>query len=141
MIRSYLDKLYIVILLTILSFDLKAQTYIYDGVYVGGGFHFFNWTFDEVNYKNDNGNGLSLNVGKNLSPEMGFYIGLDDSEIYNEKAFENSTFRPKKFLKNARILGEESLMFVVHPTLKKEHIDKTIDSIQEVYLNAAYHII
>ena len=57
MIRSYLDKLYIVIFLTILSFDLKAQTYIYDGVYVGGGFHFFNWTFDEVNYKNDNGNG------------------------------------------------------------------------------------
>ena len=58
------------------------------------------------------------------------------SEIYNEKAFENSTFRPKKFLKNARLLGEESLMFVVHPTLKKEHIDKTIDSIQKVYLKA-----
>jgi len=86
MIRSYFDKLYIVILLTVLSFDLKAQTYIYDGFYVGGGFHFFNWTFDEVNYKNDNGNGLSLNVGKNLSPEMGFYIGLDDSEIYNENS-------------------------------------------------------
>ena len=86
MIRSYFDKLYIVILLTVLSFDLKAQTYNYDGFYVGGGFHFFNWTFDEVNYKNDNGNGLSLNVGKNLSPEMGFYIGLDDSEIYNENS-------------------------------------------------------
>jgi hypothetical protein len=86
MIRPYLNKPSLVILLTILSFNLKAQSYISDGVYIGGGSQFYNWTFDEVHYKTDNGKGLSLNVGKSLSSEIGLYIGIDDAAIYNENS-------------------------------------------------------
>ena len=47
------------------------------------------------------------------------------SEVYLEKAFEKTGFRPKKRLANAKKLGETSLMFLVHPTLKNAEIQKT----------------
>ncbi len=54
------------------------------------------------------------------------------SEVYLEKAFENTDFRPKKRLVNAKRLGETSLMFMVHPTLTKEEIQKTCNVLTEV---------
>lgn len=54
------------------------------------------------------------------------------SEVYLEKAFENTNFRPKKRLKNAKELGETSLMFLVHPTLRKSDIEHTCKAIEEV---------
>ena len=57
------------------------------------------------------------------------------SEVYLEKAFENTGFRPIKRLKNAKRLGESSIMFLVHPTLKKEEIKKTCDIFTELTLN------
>jgi dTDP-4-amino-4,6-dideoxygalactose transaminase len=56
------------------------------------------------------------------------------SEIYLEKAFDNTGFRPKERLPVARELGETSLMFLVHPTLTKEEIQKTCDVLTEVAL-------
>ena len=56
------------------------------------------------------------------------------SEVYLEKAFEKTGFRPKTRLKNAKELGETSLMFLVHPTLKKEEIKKTCDIISKLSL-------
>ena len=56
------------------------------------------------------------------------------SEIYLEKAFDNSVLRPKYRLKNARKLGETSLMFLVHPTLTKKEIQKTCEVLREVSL-------
>ena len=53
------------------------------------------------------------------------------SEVYLEKAFENTNFIPKIRLKNAKKLGETSLMFLVHPTLTKEEIEKTCQLIFE----------
>ena len=47
------------------------------------------------------------------------------SEIYLEKAFENTKLRPAQRLAVAKELGETSLMFLVHPTLTEEEIDKT----------------
>jgi dTDP-4-amino-4,6-dideoxygalactose transaminase len=44
------------------------------------------------------------------------------SEVYLEKAFDNTGFRPENRLANAKELGETSLMFLVHPTLTKEEI-------------------
>ncbi len=58
------------------------------------------------------------------------------SEVYLEKAFDNTIWRPKKRLKNAAILGETSLMFLVHPTLQKEEIDKTCNILRTVLLQA-----
>ena len=47
------------------------------------------------------------------------------SEVYLEKAFEGTNFRPEKRLPNAKRLGETSLMFLCHPTLTKHEIQKT----------------
>jgi len=51
------------------------------------------------------------------------------SEVYLEKAFDGTGFRPKERLANARELGETSLMFLVHPTLTKDEIQQTCDAI------------
>jgi len=56
------------------------------------------------------------------------------SEVYLEKAFDNTGFRPKERLLAAKELGETSLMFLVHPTLTKEEIQKTCDVLTEVAL-------
>jgi dTDP-4-amino-4,6-dideoxygalactose transaminase len=54
------------------------------------------------------------------------------SEIYLEKAFECIDWKPKKRLPVAKELGETSLMFLVHPTLRIEDIEKTCEVIQGV---------
>jgi dTDP-4-amino-4,6-dideoxygalactose transaminase len=54
------------------------------------------------------------------------------SEIYLEKAFDNTGWRPEERLPIAKELGETSLMFLVHPTLGLENIEKTCDVIQGV---------
>ena len=59
------------------------------------------------------------------------------SEVYLEKAFDDTNFRPNQRLKNAKELGETSLMFLVHPTLTKNQIQKTCEVLKEV---ASLHI-
>ncbi len=59
------------------------------------------------------------------------YVGACP-EIYAEKTFDNTAWRPKEHLPNARHLGETSLMFLVHPTLTKEEVDKTCRVLQDV---------
>jgi len=54
------------------------------------------------------------------------------SEVYLEKAFENTRFRPKRRLPNAKRLGETSLMFLCHPTLTDAEIKKTCDVLTSV---------
>ncbi len=54
------------------------------------------------------------------------------SEVYLEKAFDNTGWRPAQRLPNARELGETSLMFLVHPTLTEAEIDKTCAALTEV---------
>jgi len=58
------------------------------------------------------------------------------SEVYLEKAFNNTQYRPKERLKNARLLGETSLMFLVHPTLTEIELDKTCEAITKVFRQA-----
>ena len=50
-------------------------------------------------------------------------------EVYLEKAFDGSGYRPAKRLPNARELGETSLMFLCHPTLTDEEVARTCDAI------------
>ena len=54
------------------------------------------------------------------------------SEVYLEKAFVNTPYRPKERLAVAKELGETSLMFLVHPTLTDAEIQKTCDVLNEV---------
>jgi dTDP-4-amino-4,6-dideoxygalactose transaminase len=54
------------------------------------------------------------------------------SEVYLEKAFDDTGFRPKERLTNAKELGENSLMFLVHPTLTEDEIQQICDTIARV---------
>ena len=57
------------------------------------------------------------------------------SEVYLERAFDNTGFRPRKRLPNAKLLGETSLMFLCHPTLTEDEIQKTCDVMTSVVTN------
>ncbi len=54
------------------------------------------------------------------------------SEVYLEKAFQKNNLRPKKRLNVAKELGDTSLMFLVHPTLKDSEINLTCKALAEV---------
>jgi dTDP-4-amino-4,6-dideoxygalactose transaminase len=54
------------------------------------------------------------------------------SEVYLEKAFDNTGWRPASRLPVARELGETSVMFLVHPTLTQHEIDKTCSVLKTV---------
>ena len=54
------------------------------------------------------------------------------SEVYLERAFDGTDLRPGTRLSVARELGETSLMFLVHPTLSPDEIDRTTRAIESV---------
>jgi len=51
------------------------------------------------------------------------------SEVYLEKAFDGTPWRPQARLANAQALGDSSVMFLVHPTLTPDDIEQTISAI------------
>ena len=57
------------------------------------------------------------------------------SEVYLEKAFDNTGLRPETRLPVAKQLGETSLMFLVHPTLTEDEIKQTVQAIDSVFAN------
>jgi len=59
------------------------------------------------------------------------------SEIYREKAFDNTPWRPTERLPNAVKLGETSLMFLVHPTLTEQEMEKTAKVLRQVLQSAS----
>ena len=59
------------------------------------------------------------------------------SEVYLEKAFDNTGWRPKERLPVAKELGETSIMFLVHPTLTQDEIQKTCEVIEQVMTRAS----
>ena len=54
------------------------------------------------------------------------------SEIYLEKAFDNKKYKPKKRLTNAKQIGETSIVFLVHQTINKNHIDQICKKIDKI---------
>jgi dTDP-4-amino-4,6-dideoxygalactose transaminase len=59
------------------------------------------------------------------------------AEVYLEKAFDGTGWRPNERLPVAKELGETSLMFLVHPTLTESEIDKTCQVIRLVMSEAS----
>jgi dTDP-4-amino-4,6-dideoxygalactose transaminase len=59
------------------------------------------------------------------------------SEVYLEKAFDNTGWRPEERLSVAKELGDTSIMFLVHPTLTRSEIQKTCDVIEQVMTRAS----
>ncbi|NGM87289.1 DegT/DnrJ/EryC1/StrS aminotransferase family protein [Parapusillimonas sp. SGNA-6] len=60
------------------------------------------------------------------------------SEVYLEKAFDNTGWRPASRLPITRELGENALMFLVHPTLSDAEIEKTCKALTQVATAAAF---
>lgn len=58
------------------------------------------------------------------------------SEVYLEKAFDGTAWRPKSRLPVAQKLGESSVAFLVHPSLTLSDIRATCDAIKEVFSEA-----
>lgn len=54
------------------------------------------------------------------------------SEVYLEKAFDGTGWRPESCLPVARQLGETSLMWLVHPTLTESDMDAAVSAIHSV---------
>lgn len=59
------------------------------------------------------------------------------SEVYLEKAFDDTGLRPEPRLPIAQQLGETSLMFLVHPTLTVDEINQTVEAIHSVFAKMA----
>lgn len=58
------------------------------------------------------------------------------SEVYREKAFDNSPWRPAEGLPVARALGGASMMFPVHPTLTTSDMQRMVDALRQVMQTA-----
>lgn len=58
------------------------------------------------------------------------------SEVYLEKAFDGTGWRPADRLPTARELGETSIAFLVHPTLTDGEVQKTCAAIEKVMSQA-----
>jgi len=58
------------------------------------------------------------------------------SEIYLEKAFAGTPSLPLQRLPAARLLGETSLMFMVHPTLDESVMQQTVAAVEKVIRRA-----
>lgn len=54
------------------------------------------------------------------------------SEVYLEKAFNDTEWRPAERLSVAKNLGETSMMFLVHPTLTANDIEKMCLALEDV---------
>jgi dTDP-4-amino-4,6-dideoxygalactose transaminase len=59
------------------------------------------------------------------------------SEVYRERCFDNTGWRPTTRLPIARELGDTSMMFLVHPTLTNDEISKTCKELDAVLSEAS----
>ncbi|WP_435230945.1 DegT/DnrJ/EryC1/StrS family aminotransferase [Pseudopelagicola sp. nBUS_20] len=55
------------------------------------------------------------------------------SEVYLERTFDGTGWRPEPRLPVSKELGETSLMFLVHPTLTDDEMEKTVAVLCEVF--------
>jgi dTDP-4-amino-4,6-dideoxygalactose transaminase len=59
------------------------------------------------------------------------------SEVYLEKAFDGSGFRPETRLPNAKALGEDSLMLLTHPNITDDDVDRVCNVFARVLKDAS----
>lgn len=59
------------------------------------------------------------------------------SEVYREKAFDGTPWRPAEPLPVARELGETSLMFLTHPNQTEEDVERVCTVLSDVMAQAA----
>ena len=58
------------------------------------------------------------------------------TEVYLEKAFDATGWRPEPRLSNAKLLGETSFMMLVHPTLTSHEMEKSAAAFTKVMAQA-----
>lgn len=80
------------------------------------------WTRDRI-MQEISGRGVPVSVGS-------------CSEIYREKAFQDSGLAPSERLPTARELGDTSLAFLVHPTITEDQMTEMARVVGEVFKSA-----
>ena len=81
-----------------------------------------------------------LNLGtqvRRFAVPQGYVVRDTIASTKAERAFDGTGWRPAQRLPIARQLGETSLMWLVHPTLKPEEIAKTCQVMAEVLAEAS----
>lgn len=69
--------------------------------------------------------------------ELGVYcVQGTCSEVYLEKAFEGTGWRPPIRLPNAKLLGDTSLMLLIHPTLELAYLKRCQEVLRKVFSQA-----
>tara|TARA_B100000242_G_C43055460_1_gene493971 strand:- start:7060 stop:8226 length:1167 start_codon:yes stop_codon:yes gene_type:complete len=58
-------------------------------------------------------------------------------EIYLEKCFKNNNLEPKLRLTNAKIMADNSLMFLVHPTIDEKQMNSYSEAIKNILIKAS----
>jgi dTDP-4-amino-4,6-dideoxygalactose transaminase len=58
-------------------------------------------------------------------------------EVYLERAFDGTPWRPSERLPVAKELGETSIAFLVHPTLPAPALERLCDALRSVMAQAA----
>ncbi|MEM9386218.1 MAG: DegT/DnrJ/EryC1/StrS aminotransferase family protein [Pseudomonadota bacterium] len=84
-------------------------------------------------YVNPDGLGAGYDRDKIIADIVDQGIPCDQgtcAEVYRERAFDNTAWRPRARLCSARKLGETSLMFLVHPTLSDQDMQRTCKAIR-----------
>ena len=60
------------------------------------------------------------------------------SEVYEEKSFQRAGLAPRRRLTTSRVLGQTSLMFLVHPTLSISDMSDIADVVEKVMAEASW---
>jgi dTDP-4-amino-4,6-dideoxygalactose transaminase len=60
------------------------------------------------------------------------------SEIYLEKAFVDAGLGPRQRLPIAKALGEDSLAFLAHPTLREVEVERACEALRSVMTRATH---
>lgn len=104
-----------------------------DGCSFAKGCHHANYKFYTYVRPGNLGSGWSRDrvISEIIARGIPAYQG-SCSEVYKEKAFDGSGWRPTSSLPIAKELGETSIMFLVHPTMTHAEIIKSVKVLTEV---------
>lgn len=74
-------KYLIPLVLLLATVDANAQDSTRAGIYLSFSLQGTAWTLDDYEYDAESGSGYKFEIGYNLNPMLGFFIGFDGSEI------------------------------------------------------------
>lgn len=110
-LRAYFNQRNISLLIPGTNDPESDEPYIDPNVYTHAWYKFYAFVRSDADNASDQRDSIIAELNKD-----GFHCSQGScSEIYLEKAFDNTSYRPEQRLPTAKLLGETSIMFMVHP--------------------------